>query len=1056
MKFTHLHLHDDHSILDGCCKNIDYIKKAKAIGMESIAITNHGTLSGTLEFYNLCKENDIKPILGVEVYYIASNIRVNRKLTDSEKSDKLTYGYSHGVLLAKNQKGWENIMAINDEAYREGYYYRPRTTKKFIQEHSEGIIFSTACLGGEISKLISNNMFEEAEKAFCEWHKLFGDDFYAEIQMNEIEEQKKVNLKMIEMSNKYGVKMILTNDVHYLNNGDDLIQDVMICVSQKKNFYDPDRWHYPTKTVFFCEPEDFFKFNTSHGYHYSEEFITEGIKNTQEIADKCNFDFDFKTNHYPEYQGLEKIDVLAREGLRDLGLSGKENYQKRLELELEVIDEMGFNDYFLVIWDIINYSRNNDVMVGCGRGSVCGSLVAYALRITTIDPIYHGLFFERFINISRFEPPDIDLDFDSEKGDEVKNYIKSTYGDDRVLSVITFSRFSFKSVFRDVMRVMSKDTQYYRQINAITKSWDKDLSITENVDLLLPEIPEIRELKSEIALCRRLSGMIRNKGKHAGGVVITPGVSSKYLPLNKVSGELVTAYAESGNYTECSKIGVLKIDVLKIEGLTIINRVMKLIEKRYNKVVNLESDIDYDDPKLMEDFCNRKVAGVFQFDTPTQREYVGKFLPKKFSDLVIQNAILRPATMQNGESTELIYRKNFKKDPGVPEVIKPYLNEAYGTFVYQEHLLQILSEVMGVSLNEADLYRSVMKKAQHGKTEKFDKLLKEFSVKAISKGMTKLEVENLMGKLKDFASYSFNKSHSVAYTKMAVQMMWLKHYYSLEYYAVLLSYADKKEYQHYMSTARNDHNIDFCNVDINESEEEFSISGDKIRVGFGLIDQIGAKAVNSIKKKRPYKSFEDFCVKKPTDSRVSDNLIMAGAFDGFYKNRVKLLEWYRANHDNVSVGQLSFLESVEFVDSEVDEVDCMKLEKEMFGFNLLYNPFSINGRTQKIKRVQKYVKPLNKLKAGLTVCYFKDVKPHKQKNGQTMAICEIEDYEGYEGRLLIFASYYSMIRKLVVNGSLWVVEMYLSDDVFLFGQLGAYKPTKEIVTRDFLLNLDVF
>ncbi|MEE8480665.1 MAG: DNA polymerase III subunit alpha, partial [Desulfobacterales bacterium] len=825
--FVHLHVHTQYSLLDGAIRIDALLKRTADFGMDSATITDHGTLFGIVEFYEKAKKAGIKPIIGCECYLAP------RSLSDKTPVDNK--GLSHLILLVKNQKGYQNLCKLATIAQLEGFYYKPRVDKKVLNEYSEGLIALSACLHGEIPRLIQENRIEKADEAARTYLNIFGENnFYLEIQNNGLDEQEKVNQTLLDMSNRLSIPLVATNDCHYLDKEDFRAHDALLCIQTGKTIHDSERLKFGTDQLYFKSKEEM------HAYFKSYQ---DALKHTVDIAKQCNVEFDFSMYHFPKFTAPSeeteeelferKIWKMFNKLMQRLKAKNpdidEKIYKDRLEHEISVIKDMEFPGYFLIVADIIRYAKESGIPVGPGRGSAAGSLVAYSLGITDLDPIEHGLIFERFLNPARKSMPDIDIDFCINGREDVFKYVIDTYGgNDKVAQIITFGKLKTRAVIRDVGRALDIPL---REVDAIAKmvpdvlniSLDDALKQEPRLNELVKNKPEITEL---INICRTLEGLPRHASTHAAGVVIADKPLVEYLPLYKgKKGEVVTQY----DMKVVEKIGLVKFDFLGLRNLTVIANTISLIEKQGNAPPDL-LNLDFNDSDTYRLLASGDTTGVFQLESSGMKDLLVRLKPECFDDIIALVALYRPGPLDSGMVDGFVERKHGRKKVEyiVPE-LETILKETYGVIVYQEQVMRIAGELANYSMAEADDLRKAMGKKipeiMAGHRERFVKGATENDIPS-------KKAENIFGLMEKFGGYGFNKSHSTAYALIAYQTAYLKTHFSIEFMASLLTSEihSTDGVVKYIAECRS-HGIIILPPDINESDKEFTVTGSKIRFG---------------------------------------------------------------------------------------------------------------------------------------------------------------------------------------------------------------------------------
>jgi DNA polymerase-3 subunit alpha len=934
MNFTHLHVHSHYSILDGGIKIPELIAQVKNLGMDAIALTDHGNLFGAFDFYQEAVKNQIKPIIGMEGYFSIEG----RK----NKSDNY-----HITLWAKNSKGYHNLMKLSSLAYIEGFYKRPRMDKEIILKYKEGIIVGTACRNGIIPAFIYNDNIKEAEKQIEFFKNEFDGDFYIEIMRVGIEKEVEVNEKLIELSKKFDVPLIATNDVHYLKKGDSKSHEILLLLQTKKTVSEENSLKLPTDNFYLRSPEEM-----------EELFkdIPEAIENTQSFKEKCiPVPFETDKNLLPSieipkgFENPEKyLEHLARNGLEEKIKRVTPGEEERLQYELSVIKELGLAGYFLIIKDIVDFAREKGIPVGPGRGSATSSLVLYSLGITNVNPLKHGLIFERFLNPQRVSMADVDIDFSDIRRDEVVQHIKKKYGERNVAQIITFSILKARSVVRDVGRVLEIP---YSDCDEIAKEIEREQSIDEainNSSELREKIQNRADLKELIELAKTLEGLIRQTSTHAAGVVIAPGDITDFVPLFvSTTGEekiITTQFAME----TLEKLGLLKVDILGLKTLTVIQETLKNIHHKLD-IYNLEKD----DKKTFELIRRGDTTGVFQLESEGMKKMLRKIQPTDFSDLVASVALYRPGPLQNIDQDEFALRKKGKMDSQYPHPkLKPVLEETYGIMLYQEQVMKIANILAGFSLGEADILRKAMGKK---KMDVMQSMEEKFIEGCIKNGLSKNQAEDIFERMSSFARYGFNKAHSVSYAEIAYETAYLKAHYPIEFYAASLTSnigAEVEDIRKFIKDARK-HGIEIRPPDINISGYEFTPEGKTIRYGLGGIKNVGKNAVLEIIKEREKQKFTDFfdfverAGGRLVNKKVIESLIKAGAFDSIEENRHSLLSSLQNAVDYARTKEKRKMETLfgekkrELIPTTpFDEDEKLRYEQEAYGFFFSSHPLS--------------------------------------------------------------------------------------------------------------------
>ena len=1040
--FVHLHLHTQYSLLDGAIIVGDLMKKIKTEGSTPIVgISDHGTMHGIVDFYKQALANDIKPILGCEVY-VAPDTRKN---TSYEKGQDRNY---HLVLQAKNNKGLSNLQKLVSKAQFEGFHYKPRIDKEILAEYSEGLIGMSACLAGEIPRKIMRDRYDEALAAAMEYRDILGkDDFFLEIQENGIEEQMMVNRQIIRMSKETGIPLVATNDCHYLNRGDHLSHQVLICIQTQSTVNSPNKFEIHSDQLWVKSPEEMWA-------AFAE--VPSALTNTVAIAERCNTSIEFGNLHLPEFEVPEGYTIasylthLSRNGLvkklAKIPADRHEEYHKRLQLELDVIIDKHFAGYFLIVWDFINHAHTIGVPVGPGRGSGAGSLVAYALGITDIDPIRFKLLFERFLNPERASMPDFDIDFCVRGCEEVIKYVRRKYGDDRVSQIITFGKLLGRSTIRDVGRVLEvplKDVDKLAKAlpgdpgMTLRKALEKDPSLNDN-------FKEVEQGLDILNHAVKLEGLVRNTGMHAAGVVISDKPLNEYVPLCKGQNDEVITQFEKDTL---EAVGLVKFDFLGLNNLTIIDEAIKRI--RENRGIDLDiSKIPLDDKKVYDLLTRGDTTGVFQLESSGMKNLLKKLKPEEFEDIIALVALYRPGPMESGMLDSFVKRKWGEEEidyifPQLEEILK----ETRGVVIYQEQVMQIAQIVAGYSLGSADNLRRAMGKKKASEMEKQKEFFLHGDGKTIpgakKMGFDMAMAEDLFDKLAKFAGYGFNKSHSAAYAMVSYQTAYLKANFPVEYMAAILSCEiDKGEKIVTFTEECKSMGIEVHPPDINRSGASFVIDGNTIRFGLGAIKNVGMHAIEAALQVREeggeFKNIYDYCARvdlRLSNKKVLESLVKAGAFDSTGKNRrqnlqvlEKALEEGQRKQKMEQQGIISlesFLEdetengeqSYYFPDvTEMPENELLKMEKEVLDFYISNHPLAVYNNILKTFAVPLAdVKTPDASGAYVVGGLVKAIKNIFTKKGDKMAFVTIEDMDG-ELDVVVFPKVYEqVIRHLVAD-----------------------------------------
>ena len=893
MSFVHLHVHTEYSLLDGSNKIKEYVSRVKELGMNSAAITDHGVMYGVIDFYREARRQGINPILGCEVY-VAPNSRFDREVTGGDDR------YYHLVLLAENNTGYANLMKIVSKGFVEGYYYRPRVDKELLRQYHEGIICLSACLAGEVQRYIVKGLYDEAKKTALEYQDIFGEgNYFLELQDHGLPDQTLVNQQLLKMSQETGIELVATNDVHYTYAEDAKAHDILLCIQTGKKLADENRMRYEGGQYFVKSPEEMERLFP---------YALQALDNTQKIADRCHVEIEFGVTKLPKYDvpdgmtSWEYLNKLCYEGLEERYGEPSQELKDRLAYELNTIQNMGYVDYFLIVWYFIKYAKDHGIAVGPGRGSAAGSIVSYCLGITTIDPIRYQLLFERFLNPERVSMPDIDVDFCFERRQEVIDYVVRKYGKDRVVQIVTFGTLAARGVIRDVGRVMDLP---YAFVDSIAKMIPQELNIT--IDKALKENPEFRKLyetdeqvKQLIDMAKRLEGLPRHSSMHAAGVVISQKSVDEYVPLSRAAdGTITTQFT----MTTLEELGLLKMDFLGLRTLTVIQNAVQMARKKQPDL-NIEK-IDYNDQKVLDYIGTGKTDGVFQLESAGMKSFMKELKPHSLEDVIAGISLYRPGPMDfipqyirgKNDASSITY--------DCPQ-LKPILEPTYGCIVYQEQVMQIVRDLAGYTLGRSDLLRRAMSK------KKGDVMQKERQIfvygdestnvpGCIKNGIDEKTANKIYDEMIDFAKYAFNKSHAAAYAVVAYQTAWLKYYYPVEFMAALMTSVieNPSKVAEYIYACRQ-MNIQILPPDINKGEADFSVDGGNIRYGLAAIKSIGRPVVRAMIEEReafgPYKNLEDFITrlssKEAFNKRTIENLIKAGALDALGGTRKQFMSIY--------------------------------------------------------------------------------------------------------------------------------------------------------------------
>ena len=957
MAFAHLHVHTEYSLLDGSNKIKEYVEKIKALGMTAGAITDHGVMYGVIDFYKAAREAGINPVLGCEVY-VAPGSRLDREMVHGEDR------YYHLVLLAENNTGYSNLMKIVSKGFVEGYYYKPRVDMEVLEKYHEGIIALSACLAGEVQRNLVRGMYEEAKEVAYRYERCFGKgNFFLELQDHGIPEQKLVNQQLLRMSQETGIELVATNDVHYTNAEDAEPHDILLCLQTGKKLADEDRMRYEGGQYYVKSEEEMKSLFP---------YALQALENTQKIADRCHVEIEFghtKVPHFEVPEGYDSwtyLNKLCHEGLDKRYGADAPKYLQKLDDELAVIKNMGYVDYFLIVWDFIHYAREHDIMVGPGRGSAAGSLVSYTSGITDIDPVRYNLIFERFLNPERVSMPDIDVDFCFERRQEVIDYVVEKYGKDCVTQIVTFGTLAARGVIRDVGRVMDLP---YNFVDTIAKAIPNELGITIDKALLMnPELRGMYEsdesVKKLIDMSRRLEGLPRHTSMHAAGVVISQKPMDEYVPLSRASdGTITTQFT----MTTIEELGLLKMDFLGLRTLTVIQNAVRLAEKSSGKKIDMNA-IDYNDKKVLDSLGTGKTDGVFQLESAGMKNFMKELKPQSLEDVIAGISLYRPGPMD--------FIPAYIKGKDHPESItydcpelEPILAPTYGCIVYQEQVMQIVRDLAGYTWGRSDLVRRAMSKKKGKVMEQERKNFvygnpEENVPGCIARGIDEKVANKIYDNMIDFAKYAFNKSHAAAYAVVAYQTAYLKYYYPVEFMAALMTSVldNTSKVSEYIYTCRQ-MGIAILPPDINEGEGGFSVSGQAIRYGLSAIKSIGRPVIDAIVEERkirgPFTTLKDFITRlsgREVNKRTIENFIKAGALDGLEGNRRQKMMIYGSLLDTLNqekkttmAGQMTLFDIAPEEDKaeyeiklpnveEYDKEVLLGFEKEVLGIYISGHP----------------------------------------------------------------------------------------------------------------------
>lgn len=1050
MAFAHLHVHTEYSLLDGSNKIKEYVEKIKTLGMTAGAITDHGVMYGVIDFYKAAREAGINPVLGCEVY-VAPGSRLDREMVHGEDR------YYHLVLLAENNTGYSNLMKIVSKGFVEGYYYKPRVDMEVLEKYHEGIIALSACLAGEVQRNLVRGMYEEAKEVAYRYERCFGKgNFFLELQDHGIPEQKLVNQQLLRMSQETGIELVATNDVHYTNAEDAEPHDILLCLQTGKKLADEDRMRYEGGQYYVKSEEEM---------KLLFPYALQALENTQKIADRCHVEIEFghtKVPHFEVPEGYDSwtyLNKLCHEGLDKRYGADAPKYLQKLDDELAVIKNMGYVDYFLIVWDFIHYAREHDIMVGPGRGSAAGSLVSYTTGITDIDPVRYNLIFERFLNPERVSMPDIDVDFCFERRQEVIDYVVEKYGKDCVTQIVTFGTLAARGVIRDVGRVMDLP---YNFVDTIAKAIPNELGIT--IDKALMMNPELRgmyesdeSVKKLIDMSRRLEGLPRHTSMHAAGVVISQKPMDEYVPLSRASdGTITTQFT----MTTIEELGLLKMDFLGLRTLTVIQNAVRLAEKSSGKKIDMNA-IDYNDKKVLDSLGTGKTDGVFQLESAGMKNFMKELKPQSLEDVIAGISLYRPGPMD--------FIPAYIKGKDHPESItydcpelEPILAPTYGCIVYQEQVMQIVRDLAGYTWGRSDLVRRAMSKKKGKVMEQERKNFvygnpEENVPGCIARGIDEKVANKIYDNMIDFAKYAFNKSHAAAYAVVAYQTAYLKYYYPVEFMAALMTSVldNTSKVSEYIYTCRQ-MGIAILPPDINEGEGGFSVSGQAIRYGLSAIKSIGRPVIDAIVEERkirgPFTTLKDFITRlsgREVNKRTIENFIKAGALDGLEGNRRQkmmiygsLLDALNQEKKTTMAGQMTLFDIAPEEDKAEYEIrlpDVEEYDKEvLLGFEKEVLGIYISGHP-----LEEYMERLKKNTNAVTTDFVLDEETGTlkvsdgtkvriggmitdkvikyTKNNKAMAFITLEDLVGTV-EIIIFPKDYERYAKYLENDAKVFVE----------------------------------
>lgn len=1042
--FVPLHLHTEYSLLDGAIKINELVEQAAAFKMPAVAITDHGNLFGAIEFYKKAIKAGIKPIIGCEIY-VAPGSRLDRGKTSIDGNEEAAF---HLILLARDSSGYRNLTTLVSKAYLEGFYYKPRIDRDLLEQYSGGLIGLSACLKGEVPYYLQRGNLDKAREVALHYKHILGpENYYFEIQHNGLSEQEEVNGKLIELARDLHIPLVATNDCHYLRRDDARAHDILLCIQTGKTVKDERRMRMSTDEFYFKSPEEM---KTA----FSD--LPEAIGNTRVIAERCNLEFTLGKSLLPRYElphGVTPEHYLEELAVKGLTMKCKgtppPEYIDRLRLELQVIRKMGYSSYFLIVWDFINYARKNGIPVGPGRGSAAGSLVAYCLEITEIDPIRYNLLFERFLNPERVSMPDIDVDFCKDRRPEVITYVAEKYGADHVSQIITFGTMAAKAAIRDVGRVMDVP---YAEVDRIAKLVPNNASLDDAIKLE-PQLKELYDtnptVKDLVDIAKRLEGLSRHASTHAAGVVIAPEPLTEFMPLYKnPAEEVVTSQFDMGSV---ESVGLLKFDFLGLKTLTILQRTVEFIRQQGGEIVLPE--IPLEDGKTYALLGAGDTTAIFQLESDGMRDILVKMQPNRFEDLIALVALYRPGPIGSGMIDDFIKRKRGDTEVqyDLPQ-LKEILDESYGVILYQEQVMRIANRIANFSLGQADLLRRAMGKK---KPEEMEKQKEVFISGAVANNIPERKAAKLFELMAFFAEYGFNKSHSAAYAYLAYQTAYLKAHYPVAFLAANLT-ADMGDTDRIVKLINECRNmaIEVLPPDINESEREFKIVGNSIRFGLEAVKGVGSAAIEIIIDERrngPFTVFEEFLSRvdnKKVNKKVVESLIKAGAFDSLCRDGGASPEYARAKAMDVfsapgrtrdkGPGLFGDMEPAADTVQPWDEKALLGYEKEALGFYISGHPLSRYRRTL----ASMSVDPISRIgdredRADVCVAgIINDMKSKAKEKGVT-AFLNIEDETG-NCDVLVFPDLYRKYGEILRKGSLVMVR----------GQVSAAEKGAKVMARE--------
>ncbi|WP_304509157.1 DNA polymerase III subunit alpha [Anaerotignum sp.] len=1045
--FVHLHVHTEYSLLDGSAKIKELVQRTKELGMDSIAITDHGAMYGAIEFYKAALEAEVKPIIGCEVYVAAES----RLVKDGKGG-----GYYHLVLLAENNEGYQNLIKLVSYGFIDGFYYKPRVDKAILKKYHKGIIASSACLAGEVARNILTVSYEKAKESALEYLDIFGEgNFFLELQDHGMREQKQVNMALVRMSEETGIPLIATNDSHYIYKEDAEPHDILLCIQTGKTVLDDDRMRYEGDQFYVKSPEEMYDLFS---------YAPQALENTAKIAERCNVSFRFHELKLPRFDvpegktAQQYLREICEAGFREKYPQGKQEWKERLEYELSTIENMGYVDYFLIVWDFIKYAKDNGIIVGPGRGSAAGSMVSYCLSITTIDPLKYDLIFERFLNPERVSMPDIDIDFCYERRQEVIDYVIQKYGEDHVAQIITFGTMAARAAIKDVGRALAMP---YAEVDRISKMIPTELGITIKKALTMnPDMQKAYETEEDthrlIDTSLRLEGLPRHSSTHAAGVVICKEPVMEYVPLSANDGQVNTQYT----MTLLEELGILKMDFLGLRTLTVIQNAVQEVERIHGVAIDIDAIPD-DDGEVYQLISQGKTEGVFQLESAGMKQFMRELQPKRLEDLIAGISLYRPGPMDF--IPKYIKGKNNPENiQYTHESLEPILQNTYGCIVYQEQVMQIVRDLAGYSLGRSDLVRRAMSKKKAAvmaeERKNFVYGVGEEVPGCVKHGIPAEVAEKIFDEMTDFAKYAFNKSHAACYAVVGYQTAWLKAHYPVEFMAALMTSVmdNASKVSSYIEECKK-MGIALLPPDINEGYGHFSVSKGRIRFGLAAIKNVGRSVVNALvaerKKGASFQSMTDFCNRMETgeiNKRSIESLIKAGAMDSLGGARSQYMAIYKSILDGIGqarknniAGQLNLFEmdmgeeSYQLQDdlpkvAEYEPRDKLAMEKEVLGIYVSGHPLAeyqdrLSRKTshnsldflpdeegeerQQIADQTKVI--IGGMIAGVSVKYT--------RNNDKMAFLTLEDFRGTV-EVIVFPKVYQQFSELLLEETVILIK----------------------------------